>query len=186
VTTLGIPCIYYGSEQSFDGKGLEDKDGNDVFLRECMFGGRFGAFQTQGRHFFNESGRVYRELAKILAIRQSKMALLRGRQYLREISGNGLDFGLPAMVDGQIRSLVPWSRLFNNEEVVLALNTDYLQARAAWVTIDQGLYQEGDLLTCIYSTDATQIGTAVAVEPRNGKAVFLEVPAAGFVIYSHS
>src|SRR6266849_9146811 len=32
--TLGIPCIYYGSEQGFDGAG-----GNDLYIREAMFGG---------------------------------------------------------------------------------------------------------------------------------------------------
>jgi hypothetical protein len=38
-------------------------------------------------------------------------------------------------------------------------------------------------LKCIYSTDATQIGQAVTVEARNGKAVLVTVPAAGFVIF---
>ena len=40
-----------------------------------------------GRHFFNEEHPVYQELAKILASAQEKIALRRGRQYLREISG---------------------------------------------------------------------------------------------------
>ena len=39
------------------------------------------------------------------------------------------------------------------------------------------------LLTCIYSTDSRQVGQESKVEPRNGKAVLLTVPAAGFVIY---
>lgn len=46
--TLGIPCIYYGSEQCFDGQG-----GSDRYIREAMFGGEFGAFRTRGVHFFN-------------------------------------------------------------------------------------------------------------------------------------
>jgi len=33
-TTLGIPCVYYGTEQAFDGSGHSDH-----FLRETMFGG---------------------------------------------------------------------------------------------------------------------------------------------------
>ena len=57
-TTLGIPCIYYGSEQLFDGSG-----GSDRYLRECMFGGAFGAFRSRGRHFFREDQWLYRELA---------------------------------------------------------------------------------------------------------------------------
>ena len=42
-TTLGIPCIYYGTEQGFDGHG-----DNDRYLREAMFGGEFGPFESQG------------------------------------------------------------------------------------------------------------------------------------------
>jgi hypothetical protein len=38
-------------------------------------------------------------------------------------------------------------------------------------------------LRCLYSTDSTQISTDLAVEARNGKAIFLTVPPGGFVIY---
>ena len=178
VTTMGIPCIYYGSEQYFNGHG-----DNDRYLREAMFGGEFGAFESKGRHFFNEAGTVFQELAKILRIRQNNIVIRRGRQYLRPISGDGENFGLPRMIGGQIRSVVPWSRIFNNQEILLAINTDYVQPKTAWVTIDNDLHDAGDTLNCIYSTDAGQIGSTVTVEPRNGKAVLLTVPAAGFVIF---
>jgi len=181
--TLGIPCIYYGSEQCFDGNGKGD--GADRYLRESMFGGDFGAFASQGKHFFDESNPVYQQLAEVLSIRQNNIVLKRGRQYLREVSAkdNGVQFGLPAMVAGQIRYVVPWSRIFNGKEVLLAINTNYSQASSAWVTIDDTLHQDGELLTCIYSTDSSQVGQETKVEPRNGKAVLLTVPAAGFVIY---
>ena len=181
--TLGIPCIYYGSEQCFDGNGKGD--GADRYLRESMFGGDFGAFASQGKHFFDENNPIYQQLAEILSIRQNNIVLKRGRQYLREVSAkdNGVQFGLPAMVAGQIRYVVPWSRIFNNKEVLLAINTNYSQASSAWVTIDDTLHQGGELLTCIYSTDSKQVGQETKVEPRNGKAVLLTIPAAGFVIY---
>lgn len=178
--TLGIPCIYYGSEQCFDGEG-----GNDRYIREAMFGGEFGAFRTRGVHFFDEDNLVYQELAKILHIRSQNIVLRRGRQYLREISASndGVNFSLPEMVGEQIRSVVPWSRIFSTKEMLLAINTDYDQSRTAWVTIDNELHQPGDILKCIYSTDASQIGQLVTVEARNGKAVLITVPAAGFVIF---
>ncbi len=178
VTTMGIPCIYYGSEQCFDGHG-----NNDRFIREAMFGGAFGAFESRDRHFFNEQTVVFRELSEILAIRKDNLVIRRGRQYLRQISGDGLSFGLPRMIGGQLRSVVAWSRIHNRKEVVLAINTDYEQASTAWVTIDHGLHEVTGNLTCIYSTDKDQQGTSVIVEARNGKAVQLSVPAAGFVIY---
>ncbi len=178
--TLGIPCIYYGSEQCFDGEG-----GNERYIREAMFGGEFGAFRTRGVHFFDEDNSVYQELAKILDIRQQNIVLRRGRQYLREISAanDGVNFSLPEMVGREIRSVVPWSRIFSSKEMLLAINTDYDQPRTAWVTIDNELHQAGDELKCIYSTDAAQIGQSVTVEARNGKAVLIKVPAAGFVIF---
>ncbi|MDJ0660317.1 MAG: alpha-amylase family glycosyl hydrolase [Crocosphaera sp.] len=178
--TLGIPCIYYGSEQGFDGEG-----GNDRYIREAMFGGAFGAFRSQGHHFFDESHRVYQELAKILKIRQEKMVLRRGRQYLRPLSASndGLNFYIPEMVGGQMRYVVAWSRLFNDQEILLAMNTDYNHPKTVWITIDNRLHSSGDELTCLYSTDASQIGQKVTVAKRNGKAVLIEIPAAGFVIF---
>ncbi len=181
VTTLGIPCIYYGTEQSFDGHG--SGDGADRYIREAMFGGEFGSFESKGRHFFNEDTPLFREFGKILAIRRAKPVLRRGRQYLRPISGDGQNFGVPQMIGSEIRSVVPWSRILSDEEMVLAINTDPKQARTAWVTIDAALHQPSDLLTCVYSTDPAQIGSQVRVEPRNGLAIQLTVPPAGFVMF---
>jgi glycosidase len=180
VTTLGIPCIYYGTEQYFDGQGDSDR-----YLREAMFGGEFGAFRSKGRHFFNEASRVYQEFAKILEIRRKRAVLRRGRQYLRQISApeDGVNFGYPQLIGDQIRSVIPWSRLFDEKEMLLAINTDYDQPRTAWVTIDDRLHQVGDQLQCIYSTDAGQLDQLLPVQGRNGKAVLLTVPAAGFVIF---
>jgi glycosidase len=175
-TTMGIPCIYYGTEQGFDGHG-----NNDRFIREAMFGGPFGAFESRGRHFFDENNPTYVELGKILALRRSSLVIRRGRQFLRQISGDGQNFGPPVTIGGVIRSVVAWSRIFSDREVLLAVNTDAASARTAWVTIDAGLHATGSHLTCLYSTSAAQLGSAVAVEARNGKAVQITVPPAGFV-----
>jgi glycosidase len=180
-TTLGIPCIYYGSEQVFDGEGAGDA--GDRYIREAMFGGDFGAFRSQGHHFFNEDQPLYRELAKVHRLRREEPALRRGRQFLRQISGNGVDFGFPARIGaGPMRSLVAWSRIFNDREVLAAINTDSDRAATAFVTIDDNLHATGDRLTCLYSSDDTEIGRTVPVEPRNGKAILLAAPAAGFVV----
>jgi glycosidase len=180
--TLGIPCVYYGSEQGFDGNG--NGDGADRYIREAMFGGEFGAFRTKGVHFFDESNQIYQELSKILAIRKKVLALRRGRQYLREISAptDGVKFGVPTMIGGQIRSIIPWSRVLSSEEVVLAINTDYNSPSTAWVTVDNLLHQTNAPLTCLYSTDPAQLNQSFQVEAKNGKAILLTVPPAGFVI----
>ncbi len=181
LTTIGIPCLFYGSEQAFDGAG-----GNDRFLRECMFGGAFGSLHSIERHFFNEEHDIYRFIADILKLRKQHITLRRGRQYLRQISASGEagTFGYPQMSGGPMLSVVPWSRIFNKQEIVLAINTDADAARTAWVTIDYKLHQENSpFLTCIYSTDPAQLNSICDIEARNGKAVRLTVPAGGFVIY---
>jgi len=47
LTTMGIPCIYYGRSSV---STAADAQRVDLILRENMFGGRFGLC-TQGRHF---------------------------------------------------------------------------------------------------------------------------------------
>jgi len=197
-TTLGIPCIYYGTEQGFDGQG----DG-DRYIRESMFGGEFGAFGSRGRHFFNESEPVYQELAKILALRKQKIALRRGRQYLRPISGDGVGFGYPQVWGGRMLSIVPWTRHFDDQHILLALNTDPNNAQQAWVALGSaqespsaptalGNINDGYMtddqpvafMSCLYSTDPAQIGQTLPVHTRSGyRSVLLSVPPAGFVIF---
>jgi glycosidase len=179
VTTLGIPCIYYGSEQAFDGAGDSDR-----YIREAMFGGEFGAFRSRGVHFFDETHAVYQEYARLLTVRKQKIALRRGRQYLREISGNGINFGLPVMIGGEIRSVVPWLRLFDDQELLCAINTDPDQTRSAWVDLPPDQNGLGDKLRCIYSIQRDQEGQEIEVQGTGGRlAVMLEVPPAGFVIF---
>jgi hypothetical protein len=113
------------------------------------------------------------------------MALRRGRQYLREISGDGQHFGLPHIIGDEIRSVVPWSRIFNDQEMLLAINTDPDQPHTAWVIVDYNLHVIGDRLQCLYTTGPHQEGQELTITDvlPNMKAVLLTVPAAGFVIY---
>ncbi|MCI5159283.1 MAG: alpha-amylase, partial [Candidatus Electrothrix sp. AUS1_2] len=175
--TEGIPCIYYGTEQYFDGEG-----GNDRYIRECMFGGTFGAFRSKGRHFFTEDGELFKNISAMVDIRKKHIALRRGRQYLREISGNGFDFGTPRRMGGRMYSVIAWSRIFNNKEIVVAMNSDPYSPRSAWVTVDNDLHSSGRNMTCLFSTDAGQVNSRFPVEARNGKAVYITVPPGGVVI----
>src|SRR5215470_6897268 len=84
--TLGIPCIYYGTEQLFDGEG--GGDGSDRYIREAMFGGEFGAFRSRGRHCFDESQTLYQQVGDVHRVRHKLLTLRRGRQFLRQISGD--------------------------------------------------------------------------------------------------
>src|SRR5438128_2411447 len=112
-----------------------------------MFGGAIGSVESKGVHFFNEDNFIYQEISKIIKIRRDKIALRRGRQFLRQISGDGEIFGLPEMIAGEIRSIIAWSMILSNKEMVLAMNTDTANELTAWVTIDAHLHQPGEKLT---------------------------------------
>lgn len=179
--TLGIPCIYYGTEQAFDGQG-----GSDRYIREAMFGGAFGAFRSREKHFFNEKTQVFQQISRLATLRQQYLTFRRGRQYLREISGDGAHFGLPTRIGGsKMNSVVAWSRIFADEEMLCAINTDAENPVSAWVTIDQDLHAAGDELSCLFSSDGKEgLAGKLRVEARNGRAVYLTVPKAGFVVFS--
>jgi glycosidase len=186
LTTMGIPCIYYGSEQGFDSGGRPN--GSDIVLRENMFGGRFGGLCTQGRHFFNEEGDLYRALAALIDLRKKLLPLRRGRQVLHRISGDGATFGLPHRLGERMRSLVSWSRLFIDREVLVALNTDEENPVTAYSTVAPTLFRVGGDEFHLLYWHAPKISPAppstLTVERRSGLlAVRMTLPPAGFAIY---
>lgn len=185
LTTTGIPCIYYGTEQAFNGADHRNKEDaySDVFLRECMFGGPFGSLQSTGRHFFNENHPTYRLIQDLCLLRKKHIALRRGRQYLRQVEGSDGVFHYPQPINGKLRWVIAWSRIFTDLEYVCAINTDARQPLTVKVTVDFAINPPDSTMSCIFSTESGQQGNLVRVERNNGSAINLTVPAAGFVIY---
>lgn len=149
--TPGIPCLYYGTEQAFDGNegyhdyGIEpQRFGEDRYVRESMFGGAFGAFATSGCHFFDTNHPTYLRIAAINRLRRREDPLGRtlrlGICYPRETSICGAPFGLPGA--GEVFA---WSRVLPYVEVVVAMNTHGLEPRGAEVTVDATLHKQGHL-----------------------------------------
>jgi glycosidase len=176
--TLGIPCIYYGTEQAFAGPEpgerhwLPDWKGSDRYLREAMFGpqhprkkGRagltdtaagfdqalpgFGPFGTAGHHCFDPQHPTYRRIAAMNALRTSFPALRQGRQYQRPIAFLGYPFGIYG--GGEI---IAWSRILDDEEVLCVLNPHGQQARGADVLVDATLTPAGKFTVVLNSAAA--------------------------------
>lgn len=204
LTTLGIPCIYYGTEQALDGSrddhdaGIEppDEHGNvpfeDRYIRECMFGGLFGARRTAGCHFFDPGHPSYLRLAAIARVRSQQsgagLALRRGRSYLREISEDGFGFGPPGA-----QQLAAWSRILYRTEVLVCLNTSGTSARGAHVTIDAALNAGAGRLRVLYRSgwSEAQLGNPPVDETvptfttaTGRRTVHLTLPPAGMIILS--
>jgi hypothetical protein len=153
-----------------------------------MFGGRFGGLRTQGRHFFDEDSELYRALAALTDLRKKLLPLRRGRQALHRISGDGVHFGLPHRLGERMRSLVAWSHLFADHEVLVALNTDEAQPVTAYSTVAPTFRAEGDQFHRIFCytprPDAVLPPESLTVERKGGPlAVRMTLPPAGFAIY---
>jgi glycosidase len=199
LTTLGIPCMYYGTEQGFDGSDVRhdlsveplDPKGkipeSDRYIREAMFGAAFGAFQTSGCHFFNTSHPAYLRIAAIARVVMRKdmigKALRRGRQYAREVNFDR-DYLPP-----QREQLVAWSRIFFHTEVVVGVNTHGADARGGFVTLDRALHPPGSTLNVLYRGDwsdaelaAPPVETLAVTDDGGRSVVRMDLPAAGMTI----
>ncbi|WPP51094.1 alpha-amylase family glycosyl hydrolase [Catalinimonas niigatensis] len=194
LTTLGIPCLYYGTEQAFDGSedlhdaGV-DSGFEDRYIRETMFGATFGAFWTSGCHFFDPEHPSYQRISAISKVRNRQdmigLSLRRGRQYLRETSFLNQAFSVPG-----IGELNAWSRLLFNQEVLVALNTHGTENRGAAVTIDTNLHPEGSRMRYLYRSDWSEAELVQAPQDQfaevlhqSGRAsIRLDLPPAGMCI----
>jgi glycosidase len=193
LTTLGIPCIYYGTEQAFDGSedlGGGDGSDSDRYIREAMFAGPFGAFRTAGCHFFDPTHPTYRRIAAIARVRNRPdaigLTLRRGRQYPRETSFLSRPFAFPGPGE-----LVAWSRVLFEQEVLVALNTHGTELRGADVTVDADLHPPGSTLSTLYlsSWSDNELSQPPAGQPTpvrraaDGRStVRVDLPPAGMVI----
>lgn len=160
---LGIPCIYYGTEQAFSGPERSEREqylpdygvGNpppDKYLREAMFGPEhprlpglagigfdpampgFGPFGTSGAHAFNPNSPAFVRIQALIEVRASYPSLRYGRQYQREIS----NFDSPFVLSNS-GELIAWSRILDDEEVLCIVNGHGVEMRGGDVLIDPSL-----------------------------------------------
>jgi len=179
VCSAGIPCIYYGSEQGFDGQGRHDR-----YIRETMFASEFGAFRSRGCHCFNERHAIYQQLQRLLAIRKHLPALRQGDQQLLEISGDGEHFGFPTRLSGRMFTLIPWLRRVDDQAVLCVVSTDPNQTQSAWIRIPAEANAQLTSLRCIFSTDEVQIGEKYSLmQLSTNHKVMFTLPPAGFALF---
>ncbi|MDQ3927578.1 MAG: alpha-amylase family glycosyl hydrolase [Chloroflexota bacterium] len=172
--SLGMPCIYYGTEQAFAGpersewQWLPDWGKSDRYLREAMFGPLhphaeglaglqpppggldtglpgFGPFGTAGRHCFDPGHPAYVRIAAIATLRKQFGVLRYGRQYQRKLKLPHTGFELPE--PGQ---LIAWSRILDDEEALCIVNGNGEQARGGDVEVDVNL--NGSSMTVVLNT----------------------------------
>lgn len=146
LTSTGIPTIYYGTEQGFSGGGTTG-DHHDNFIRECMFGGRWGAFGIQHRQYFNKWHTLYKHIAHIATVRSHEPALRYGRLYFREIREDTVDFMYPELGKG----MIAYSRILDDTEILVVLNLRPHEY-SNYVTLDQTLTPPGTAMQNLLNT----------------------------------
>ena len=148
LTSMGIPCLYYGFEQGFDGGGSGEKQ-SDTFVREAMFGGNWGPFGTgkiddaaggegRGPHFFDEQHPIYRQIAAVADARAKEPALRYGRQYFRK-TGHAPDALCDCAAPGEPFA---YARVLDVTEIVVAANPGH-DPRDVCVEVDALLNPPG-------------------------------------------
>ncbi len=175
---LGIPCIYYGSEQALIGRPPEDSeqkflpDGGiaDYYLREAMFGpehprkaGSAGIGTTPasldtdlpGFGPFGTHGRHCFDPTHPAFVRMAAMVSVR-KQFPALRSGRQyarqISFlGKPFGIHGP-GEIVAWSRILDDEETLCVLNANGTAVRGADVIVDASLNPPGSSLTVILNT----------------------------------
>ncbi len=174
--SLGIPCIYYSTEQSLSGPEPSERNWlqgfgtNDRYLREAMFGPEhplasgleglkqgddrfdselpgFGPFGTAGYHVFDPSSPAYLRIAEMIRIRKRYPSLSKGRQYPRPTSFLSKPFAIYG--EGE---LFAFSRLLAFDEVLICINPHGTKSRGADVVVDASLNPKGRKMQVILNS----------------------------------
>jgi len=145
-TAQGVPCLYYGTEQAFNG-------GNDPYDREDMFAGQFEQGPSLGDNF-NMTHPLFQWVARLNNLRRLYPALQVGSQTVLCSNSNG-------------PGIFAFSRRLNNQEIVVLLNTATSnQSVSACPTI----YKPGTRLINLLdpndsvTVDAAQAITSITIE----------------------
>jgi len=160
----GIPCVYYGTEQALSGR----KDGqhqDDSMVRESLWGKPNG---------FDPNHPLYQALRKTLQVRNQQPALRYGRQYFRPLSGDGVNFGLSPFPSG----VIAFSRILNNQEVVVVANTNLQQGFSGEVIVDRQLNPAGSAYKVQFSNRTNAGGANPVFDKPPGSVWITEVNGA--------
>lgn len=143
----GIPCLYYGTEQGLHGRGDSDQ-----FVREALWG---------KPHAFDVNHHFYKAIRRLSKIRDTHPPLRYGRLYFRPISGDGVHFGVSPFAPG----VLAFSRILNNQEVLVIANTNTQREFIGQVLIDWSINSDGEQFHVLNDSTASTPGP---VENRSG------------------
>jgi len=116
----GIPCLYYGSEQHFQGAG-----NHDCFVREPMFDvKKQQCFHNENSFLMNEISLLAKESKNRLVFKDAKLSI-------DNISVNGGSF---SRVDLQ-NEIIYWSKCLFSDKLILLYNLDKTKSKIVLVQL---------------------------------------------------
>lgn len=121
---LGTPCIYYGTEQGFEGSGA-----GDHYVREAMFN-----LEDNTMNALNKNSSIYKNIGLIANLRKKLSALKFGRMYMRQVSSDKNHFHLPDCKG----CLLAFSRVLFEDEILIAYNSSATESKLEYVQVDPG------------------------------------------------
>jgi len=151
----GIPCVYYGTEQGLHGHG------SDPAVREALWGGPG----------FNPASKFFVEIQKMAGVRVAQPALRYGRFYFRPVSGDGQHFGVSPFPQG----VVAFSRILNDQEVVVVANTSTSTKVDLDVIVEMTLSSAGDGFNILYSNQTSPVAPDAVRNSADGSVTVNEV-----------
>jgi glycosidase len=187
--TLGIPCIYYGTEQSFAGPeaservflpGWKGGEHADRYLREAMFGPRhprsagLGGVPPNGGidstlPGFGPFGTAGAHCFDPTFGTYRRIAVLAAVRQQFPVLRQGRQYLRPISIfDGPFTvsgpgEIVAWSRILSDEEALCVVNAHGVQPRGGDVLVDAGLHPLGSVMTVITNTAETAAGSPSGV-----------------------
>jgi glycosidase len=140
----GIPCVYYGTEQGLHGQGVGASP-NDAVVREALWG---------LAPDFPQDSPFYASMQQIATVRNEQPALRYGRFYFRPVSGDHFHFGVSPYPGG----ILAWSRILNDEEVLVVANTNTTTTLEVDVILEWVLSDDGEAVRILYSNKTAPVG----------------------------
>ena len=109
---------------------------------------------------FDQTNKFYVAIRVIAQVRATQPALRYGRQYFRPISGDGINFSVSSIAPG----IVAFSRILNDEEVVVVVNVANLPINNLFVIVDFVLHPIGAQFQVAFSNKAAPSQPGPVVE----------------------
>jgi alpha-amylase len=172
ICALGAPCIYYGTEQGFEGNGMDDR-----YIREGMFDP-----DDKETNVLNQESWIYKNIAVLAHLRQKEAILKFGRMYFRETSENGLDFQFPNCEE----CLLAFSRILYQGEILIVYNSSPKDTKEEYIVVDSIINKEVIRMECIYG-NTKKIPIEKNIDQQDGRLfIKVKLKPMEFLIFKNS